>query len=165
MLLLAFFSRSAPFRYQLYGNLNGAFTRSKSVEKKERPLRENYADDKTFYQELKTYYSSFSRKELRKELRNQLKTLWNQKAESDPTIYIVLIVLGMLLALLLVASLSCSIACNGNDALGTTLLVVGTVGIIALGVIFIRKVTRKKGEPTERKKEQKPPPKIYREEY
>jgi len=84
-----------------------------------------------------------SRAELRKQFKQLRSELKKAKAEGANGGVIVLIILGALIVFLLLASLSCSLACNGSEALAYVLLGLGLFGII-LGTMALIKSANKR---------------------
>ncbi len=148
VLIIGFYSSGTFLRFHLYSSLNGAFT--EKTAKTAKPAFESYDDKKMFYEDLKTYYKTLSKKELRKELRHELKNLAKSPGDGANTAYIVLIILGMLLALGAVTSIACSLACAGSDALAVLVGVGGTIGVIWLAVYLIKSLNKKKEPIRER---------------
>lgn len=91
----------------------------------------------------------------KKEFKTLRKNIRKQKNDGSGT-NVLLIVLTIIVALgllALLASLSCTIACNGSEALAWIVLLLGTFGIVFLAVRIIRRI--KKGpRKTEIKKEE-----------
>lgn len=124
--------------------LHGAFTPAQSRIAK--PAFDSYSDKNLFYKDLKSYYSTLSRKELYRELRMTIKESSRPIDDNNgnKVVFMILIILGMVAATFGVAGLACTLACNGSDALAV-LLLLGGLGLTAfLGIYFINKVFKRK---------------------
>lgn len=150
ILITGFYSSGLFLKFHTYTSLHGALEKT---AKSARPSYESYDDKKLFYEDLKTYYTSLSKKELRKELRHELKNLAKKRSEGGDAALIALIVIGMLFALMAVAALSCTLACDGHGALAVLVGVGGAVGITWLAMCLVRSI-KKKRHPLQ----EKPPP-------
>jgi len=99
---------------------------------------------------------TFSRKELRKQLKIQIKQVkkvikaeikhlkeQRKKGERGTGINVLLSILAVAVALglgTLVAALACSLSCNGNELAGTVVLIIGWAGILTLLFFVIKKI-------------------------
>ena len=126
--------------------VQAAFTKA---EEKKMPLYEDYTDKKAFWNDVKAYYHSLSKKELRKVLVYQTRHLSKISDNLEVAIGILLIGFAAATALLLIAGLACSLSCNGQGALAFLVLIGGWGLIIFLLVLLgkaYRKSKRKKAE-------------------
>src|SRR5438128_784233 len=71
-------------------------------------------------------------------------TIRNDKTAADQALLIILAIIVALGLLYLVAAAACSLSCSGADAAAALVAIVGTVGIIWLLVIIIKKIGRRK---------------------
>lgn len=97
----------------------------------------------------------FKEKISKKEFKNLKKNIREQK-ENGSGKNVLLIVLTILLALgllYLLAILSCSIACNGSEALAWIVLLFGTFGIVFLTFRIIRRIKKDSHSPLLKKDE------------
>ena len=85
-------------------------------------------------------------KERKKLLKEQVRAIKNSKDPSNggKAVLIILSVLVALLLIGLIASLACSIACGGSDALAVIVVLGGTALVIWLLIRVIRNINRKK---------------------
>jgi ABC-type multidrug transport system fused ATPase/permease subunit len=93
-------------------------------------------------------YRAF-KKSIHREARLLKKELRNYKSSDETYIAVLLTVLILLLAAaagLALAALSCSIACNGSEALALIVAVLGLGGIVYLSIISIRASFRRYGK-------------------
>lgn len=70
-----------------------------------------------------------------------------RKHHSLAGLYVALIIVATVLIALTIATLSCSISCNGNEVLGTLLLIFGVGGVIVLCVFLVKGILDKEGIP------------------
>lgn len=159
LLITGFFSSRASLKYPVTDNVLAAFT---STEKKEKPDYNTYSDKQAFYKDLNAYYTTLSKKELRKEFRHQLKEFTHSSSSPVGRVAIaLLIILLVSAALSLIAGLSCSLACNGQGALALLVLIGGTAGVILLTVLLVKAIKKqeKNKKQQEDKKDEKKEPK------
>lgn len=140
LLLVGFFSSLSVPKNSVTNNALAAFT---SAEKKEKPNYESYEDKQAFYKDLKAYYSTLSKKEMRKELRHQFKELSRSSSTAGTIAIALLIILLVALALVGIVSLSCSLACDGQGGLAWLVLIGGTASVIFLTILLVRAIRRK----------------------
>lgn len=98
-------------------------------------------------------YRAF-KKSIHREARLLKKELRNYTSSEETWIAVVLTVLILLLAAaagLALAALSCSIACNGSEALALIVAVLGLGGIVYLSIISIRAAFRRYGKTKAKK--------------
>ncbi len=103
--------------------------------------------------------SSLTRAEkriLKAEFRKQLK-IWTlakvtgNKEEGDKAGLLILAIVAAVGLFFLVASLSCSLSCNGSDAAAIVVLLLGTAAIVLGLLAVIRSINKKKRQKTETK--------------
>jgi hypothetical protein len=95
---------------------------------------------------------------LKAEFKKQLKVwtlakITGKKEEGDKAGLIILAIIGAIGLFFLVASLSCSLSCNGSDAAAVAVLLLGTAAIVLGLIAVIRSINRKKRKPVETKTE------------
>ncbi len=112
------------------------------TETKEMPVYEAYSDKKLFYEDVKAYYHSLSKKELRKVLIYQTRHLNKISENLETAIAILLIGFAASAALGLIAALSCSLACNGQGALAV-LVLFGGLALVVVLLVLLGKAYRK----------------------
>ncbi|GAB4108982.1 MAG: hypothetical protein OHK0057_18600 [Thermoflexibacter sp.] len=86
------------------------------------------------------------RQEYRKAVKNIVKQIlqdWKKQSSGAKVILIILSVFLALVVFLMLAALSCSIACAGNEVLATLVLLGGTALIVWGSVVLIRSIVRK----------------------
>ncbi|SFE62289.1 hypothetical protein [Thermoflexibacter ruber] len=86
------------------------------------------------------------RQEYRKAVKNTVKQIlqdWKKQGSGAKVILIILSVLLALVVFLMLAALSCSIACAGNEVLAVLVLLGGTGLIVWGAVVLIRSIVRK----------------------
>lgn len=91
------------------------------------------------------------RKEVRKQLRHFLQEFrrsYKDHSQGEKGMLIGLTIVAALVLFFLIASLSCSIACGGAEALAYVVFFVGTFGIVFLAIKIIQRITR--GRPQSR---------------
>ncbi|MES2773319.1 MAG: hypothetical protein V4722_03995 [Bacteroidota bacterium] len=140
LFIVSLFHADSLPAYNNYTVLHSASVKSEA--KKEKPVFEDYADKDDFYADLRDYYGSQSKKELKKELKMQFKE-FGREGNGNAGI-IILIILGALVALYGIAALACSIACGGSEALAVIVAFLGIGGVIWLAIYLIRKNGRKR---------------------
>jgi arginine exporter protein ArgO len=89
----------------------------------------------------------WSRRELKRALRQQYKQFVSEKrrqSDDGSTGLIVAIVVLMLALMVAVFFLSCSISCSGANVLGLVVLIGGWALILTLGILAIRNIVRKR---------------------
>lgn len=89
--------------------------------------------------------SKLSKHEKLRLLKNQIKEIKHDKGTSstEKTLLIILSILVALLLLGLLAGLACNLSCSGSEALAAVVGIGGTVLIIFLLVLFIKRITKK----------------------
>jgi hypothetical protein len=140
---VAFFSSGMHLRVNNYTALQGSFAPSEKAELK-KPQYDQYTDKNAYYNDLKGYYKSLSNKALRKELKDAFKQQKSGDTGGVDVLLIVVTILGALAALYLVAALSCSLSCNGNDGMAVLVAVLGIAGIVAGAVAIFNGAHRRK---------------------
>ena len=101
--------------------------------------------------ELTPFKEKISKKEFK-----VLKKNIRQQKDNGSGKNVLLIVLTIILAaglIALIASLSCTIACNGSEALAWIVLLLGTFGIVFLAVRIIRRINKGPRNPQVKKEE------------
>lgn len=87
------------------------------------------------------------RKKVRQEVRETVKMLKKQRATAGQIGLLLLIIVAAILMLYLLAALSCSLSCSGNEGAATLVMIFG-VGLIILGVVIgIRAIFKKNKGP------------------
>ena len=87
------------------------------------------------------------KKDLRKKIRAEIKSLrkaYKESTKGQKTVYIILAVLAALILLYGLTGLACSIACSGSEALAIVVGIVGLAGIIFGLIKVIQRITRGK---------------------
>jgi hypothetical protein len=96
---------------------------------------------------------------IKAEIKKQLKSMkaeWKANNPNKSFLKIMLILLILGLAILLwsgIASLACSLSCNGQEGLALIVIVVGTLAVVLLMIVAIR-ATSRIGAPSVQQKEQ-----------
>ena len=81
------------------------------------------------------------RKALLKELKIELKEVFKAKPGRGRQIALTILVgLVAVVLLALVAALSCDLSCSGNEGAALFVLILGTAGVVALVLFFIKKI-------------------------
>jgi len=97
-------------------------------------------------------FSKSERRILKEELKYQFHSYKkakeaHQKKDATNAVIIILTIIGALIMLYLVAALSCSLSCNGNEAASVIVLVLGVAAII-FGCVAIGRSLKKKKKAT-----------------
>jgi len=102
--------------------------------------------------EKRAHYPGFSKKALRQQLK-AWRYAYRTAGNGNKTLLIVAVIAGALVLFIFLAALSCNISCSGNEALGTTVLLLGIAGIAYGATKIIQRITRgpkvKKEDPAE----------------
>ena len=94
-----------------------------------------------------------SKKSMIKKIRENIRTIRNMYrdgSKAEKTALIILVVILGLAAAFGIAALSCSLSCNGSEALALVVLLLGTALIVFLGSRAIRSIKRGPKNPTEK---------------
>ena len=91
-----------------------------------------------------TNKQTWSKKEIRQSVRAIVKKQKTAEGSGSKAILIVVTILVSLLLVFLLTGLSCSIACNGSEALAYIVFLLGTFGIVFGAVRIIKSIQKKK---------------------
>jgi hypothetical protein len=119
---------------------------SASIIKRPAQNTQNIAKEK------RSHYPRFSKKNLRQQLK-AWRYSYRTAGDDKKSFLTVLVIAGAIIVFFFVAALSCNISCSGNEALGTTVLILGIAGIAYGATKLIQRITRgpkaKKEKPAE----------------
>ncbi len=131
--LISFYASNTHVKVNQSSALYSSFVAKplvKDGQQLEKPDYRKYTSRGEYFKDLNAWYKSLSQKELKAERKKLIRSGEFRQADGSATIWHVLLILGVLLALYLLFALACSLSCNGQDILAIIVAVLGLAGII-----------------------------------